>query len=68
MKNRQISKHTKRADREHLRMGYALLREALDELLQVYRKDTVLTHAVRVIGAIENTLYEYVNDNNKKEA
>ena len=66
VKNQQTNKPSKSADRQHMRMGYMLLREALDELEQVYRKDNVLAHAVRVIGAIEDTLYEYVNT--RKEA
>ena len=66
VKNQQICVPSRRDDRNHLCAGYALLRGALDEFQQVYRKDSVLAHAVRVIGAIEDTLYEYVNS--KKEA
>lgn len=51
---------SKREDREHLKAGYALLREALDELDQVFMKDSILAHAVRVLGAIEDTLYQEV--------
>ena len=53
---------TIRQDAEHLRTGYALLHEALDELLMVYRKDNTLAHAVRVLGAIEDTLYQKITD------
>ena len=55
-------KPSKRKDKEHLRSGYALLKEALDELLLVYRKDNILAHAVRVLGAIEDTLYQELTD------
>ena len=53
---------SKREDANHLRTGYALIKEALDELLQVYRKDNTLAHAVRVLGAIEDTLYQEITD------
>lgn len=55
-----MDKPTKREDREHLKAGYALLREALEELQQVYRKDNIMAHTVRVLGAIEDTLYQEV--------
>lgn len=45
---------------EHLHKGYTLLLEAVRELQRVYRKDNVLAHAVNVLGAAENTLYEYM--------
>ena len=56
-----MNKPSKRSDRQHVRVGYALISEGLDELLQVYRKDNVIAHAVRVLGAIVDTLYEYIN-------
>jgi hypothetical protein len=56
-----MNKPSKRSDRSHLRAGYALISEGLDELLQVYRKDNIIAHAVRVLGAIVDTLYEYIN-------
>lgn len=56
-----MNKPSKRSDRHHLRTGYALISEGLDELLQVYRKDNIIAHAVRVLGAIVDTLYEYIN-------
>jgi hypothetical protein len=51
---------------EHLRKGYALLREAVRELQRVYRKDNVLAHAVNVLGAVEDTLYEYAAQDRRK--
>ena len=56
-----MNKPSKRIDRSHLRAGYALISEGLDELLQVYRKDNIIAHAVRVLGASVDTLYEYIN-------
>lgn len=58
-------KPSKRQDMEHMRTGYALLKEALDELLQVYRKDNVLAKAVRTLGAIEDTIYQYVTEDRR---
>jgi hypothetical protein len=53
-------KPTVKQDMQHLRNGYALLHEALDEFLQVYRKDNILAHTVRVLGAIEDTIYQMI--------
>ena len=53
---------TTKTDREHLRSGYALLREALEELQQIRRMDNTMAHAVRVLGAIEDTLYQEIGD------
>jgi hypothetical protein len=53
---------------EHLRKGYALLQEAVRELQRVYRKDNVLAHAVNVLGAVEDTLYEYAAQDRRKGA
>ena len=50
---------SRRADAEHLRAGQALLKRAIDEIAQVYDKDNVIAHAYRVLGAIEDTLYQY---------
>jgi hypothetical protein len=58
-------KPSKRQDMEHMRTGYALLKEALDEFLMVYRKDNVMAKAVRTLGAIEDTIYQYVTDNGR---
>ena len=53
---------SRKQDRKHLHDGYALLKEALDEFLQVYRKDNVLVHTVRTLGAIEDTIYQMITD------
>lgn len=52
----------------HLRKGYALLRDAVRELQRVYRKDNVLAHAVNVLGAVEDTLYEYAAQDRRNGA
>lgn len=51
---------TVKDDMQHLRSGYALLHDALDEFMQVYRKDNILAHAVRILGAIEDTIYQMI--------
>lgn len=53
-------KPSAKQDREHLKTGYALLKEALDELMQVYQKDRIMAHAVRVLGEVEDNLYEVI--------
>lgn len=57
------SKYTSRLaaqDNLHLKMGYVKLHEALSELERVYAKDNVIAHMVRQLGAMEDTLFEYV--------
>ena len=66
MKNQKINRPSRHEDRHHLRMGYSLLHDALAEFELIYRKDNILAHTVRTIGAIEDTLYEYMNA--RKEA
>jgi hypothetical protein len=53
---------TKRAmqDSAHLKMAYVHLHDALNELEMVWKKDNIIAHAVRVLGAIEDTLFQYV--------
>ena len=53
---------SKKEDAAHLRTAYALLVDAIDELSQVYRKDSMLAHAFRVLRAIEDTIYQYITD------
>ena len=56
-------KYTRRLaaqDMLHLKMGYVKLHEALNELERVYAKDNIIAHMVRQIGAMEDTLFEYV--------
>ena len=60
-----MDKPSKRQDLRHLRDGYALLKEALDEFQQVYRKDNILANTVRTLGAIEDTIYQYVSERGK---
>lgn len=47
-------------DNLHLKMGYVKLHETLAELERVYAKDNVIAHMVRQLGAMEDTLFEYV--------
>jgi hypothetical protein len=53
---------TKRAmqDSAHLKMAYVHLHDALNELNMVWKKDNIVAHMVRTMGAIEDTLFEYV--------
>lgn len=59
VKTSEIIQQRRNEDQKHMYAGYILLNEALNEFLKIYHKDNVLTHAVRVIGAIVDTLYEY---------
>ena len=43
-----------------MKMGYVKLHEALGELQMVFAKDNVIAHMVRQLGAMEDTLFEYV--------
>lgn len=47
-------------DRRHINMAYVQMHDALNELQMVYGKDNILAHMVRQLGAMEDTLYEYV--------
>lgn len=48
------------ADQVHINTAYANLHEALNELQMVYGKDNTLAHMARQLGAMEDTLFEYV--------
>ena len=54
---------SRKQDQQHLRAGYALLKEAMDEFDQVYHKDNILAHTVRTLDAIEDTIYQIVTGN-----
>ena len=60
-----MMKRTRKSDAEHLRNGYALLKEAIDEFAQIYHKDNIMAHAYRVLGAIEDTLYQMITENRR---
>ncbi len=47
-------------DGDHLKMAYVHLHDALNELERVWKKDNVVAHMVRTIGAMEDTLFEYI--------
>ena len=53
------------AARDNMRIKYAYvhLHDALNELEQVSYKDNIIIHIVRKLGAMEDTLYEYVMPN-----
>lgn len=53
---------SRKQDLQHLRAGYALLKEALDEFSQMYYKDNIMAHTVRTLGAIEDTIYQMVTE------
>lgn len=57
---------SKAEDREHMRKGYALLKEALDEFDLVYRKDNIMARTVRMLSAIEDTIYQYVTEERRR--
>ena len=67
VKTSEIVRQREIEDRKHMYTGYVLLNDALNEFHKVYRKDNIITHAVRVIGAIVDTIYEYTLTT-KKEA
>lgn len=52
-------------DSVRLKMAYVHLHDALNELSLVFNKDNIIAHMVRQIGAMEDTLFEYVVPNRK---
>lgn len=52
-------------DNIHLKMAYVKLYEALNELDMVWKKDNIIAHMARKMGAMEDTLFEYVVPNRK---
>lgn len=53
-------------DDQHIKMGYIMLHKALNELQMVFAKDNTIAHMVRTMGAMEDTLFEYVLPNGKR--
>lgn len=51
-----------REDKIQVNKGYVALRQALNELQRVKHMDNILAHAVRTLGAIEDTLYQYATE------
>ena len=49
----------------HIKMAYVHMHDALNELQRVFAKDNVLAHMVNKLGAMEDTLWEYVVPNGK---
>lgn len=52
-------------DAQHLKMAYVQMHDTLNELQQVFHKDNIIAHMVRQLGAMEDTLFEYVVPNRK---
>lgn len=52
-------------DSAHLKMAYVYLHDALNELDRVWHKDNIIAHMARTMGAMEDTLFEYVVPNRK---
>ena len=59
MKTTETVQQRQNEDQKHLYTGYVLLKESLDEFHKIYHKDSIIIHAVRTIGAIVDTIYEY---------
>lgn len=55
-------------DQRHINMAYVLVHDALNELNQIYLNDSIMAHVIRHLGAMEDTLFEYVGPARKKEA
>ena len=52
-------------DAAHMKLAHLYMRQSLDELQQVFEKDNILAHMVRVLGAMEETLYQYATPRKK---
>lgn len=64
--NRPYNTHLAANDKAHLKMAYVHLHDTINELAQVFDKDNVITHMCRQLGAMEDTLWEYVPRRDKK--
>lgn len=60
MKTSEIKRSRQMEDQMHMYAGWVLLKEALDEFYKIPNKDNILAHAVNVIGAVMDTIYEYI--------
>ena len=60
-----MNKPSRKEDAQHLRTGYALLKEAIDEFAQVHRKDATLANVYRTLGVLEDKVYQMVTDNRR---
>ena len=58
-------KPSRKQDGEHIRNGYALLKEAIDEFAQVHRKDAIIAHVYRALGNIEDMVYQAITENRR---
>lgn len=63
---RQAATRMAHQDSRRINAAYVNLHQALDELLMVVNKDNILAHMVRTMGAMEDTLYEYVTTKGRK--
>lgn len=53
-------------DQHRVNEGYVCLKEAYDKLVQIRHMDNILARTVRTLGAIQDTLYEYIADEEVK--
>ena len=60
MKKNEATEKQRIEDQMHMYAGWVLLKEALDEFYKVRNKDSIMAHAVNVIGAVMDTIYEYI--------
>lgn len=47
-------------DQHRINIAYVYLSEAYDELVRVKGMDNTLAHMARKLGAMQDTLYEYI--------
>lgn len=52
-------------DQMRVNVGYALLHEAYNALVQIQHMDSPIARIVRVLGATEDKLYDYVTTDRK---
>ena len=57
--NRPYTQHLAVNDNLHLKTAYWHIREALDELNQVYTKDKNISRILRDLYTMEDTMYQY---------
>ena len=60
VKKNETTEKQRIEDQMHMYAGWVLLKEALDEFYKVRNKDNIMAHAVNVIGATMDTIYEYI--------
>lgn len=53
-------------DMTHLHIAHANVYEAMTALERVYGKDSVIAKAIRTLGVLEDTLYQYITTDRRK--